>query len=38
MGNSEMWRAGKATRGLRPKTSARAAAKSAKGVQGRRRG
>ena len=38
MGNSEMWRAGKATRDLRPKTAARAAAKSAKGVQGRRRG
>jgi ketol-acid reductoisomerase len=38
MGNSEMWRAGEATRALRPKTSARTAAKSAKGVQGRRRG
>jgi len=38
MGNSEMWRAGAATRALRPKTSATAAAMSAKGVQGRRRG
>jgi hypothetical protein len=38
MGNSEMWRAGAATRALRPKTSATAAVKSAKGVQGRRRG
>ena len=38
MGNSEMWRAGEATRALRPKTSAGVRAKSAKGVQGRRRG
>jgi hypothetical protein len=38
MGNSEMWRAGEATRALRPQTSARATSKSAKGVEGRRRG
>jgi ketol-acid reductoisomerase len=38
MRNSEMWRAGEATRSLRPKTASKAASKSAKGVQGRRRG
>jgi ketol-acid reductoisomerase len=38
MRNSEMWRAGEATRALRPKTSAKAGSKTAKGVQGRQRG
>jgi len=35
LGNSEMWRAGKAVRALRPKEPARAIAKGAKGVAGR---
>ena len=35
MGNSEMWRAGKATRDLRPKESARKDLESAKGTAGR---
>jgi ketol-acid reductoisomerase len=35
MGNSEMWRAGKATRALRPKESEKAGAKTAKGIGGR---
>ena len=35
MGNSEMWQAGKATRGLRPKETARSDAKTAKGTGGR---
>ncbi|MFI5395647.1 MAG: ketol-acid reductoisomerase [Candidatus Binatia bacterium] len=35
MGNSEMWRAGKATRDLRPKESARTISKATKGVGGR---
>jgi ketol-acid reductoisomerase len=35
MGNSEMWQAGKATRALRPKESARSDAKTAKGTAGR---
>ena len=35
MGNSEMWQAGKATRALRPKETARSDAKTAKGVGGR---
>jgi ketol-acid reductoisomerase len=35
LGNSEMWRAGKAVRALRPKESARAIAKGTKGVAGR---
>jgi ketol-acid reductoisomerase len=39
MRNSEMWRAGEATRGLRPKNKAKAGpTKTAKGVQGRQRG
>jgi ketol-acid reductoisomerase len=38
MRNSEMWRAGEATRALRPKTSAKAGSTTAKGVQGRQRG
>jgi ketol-acid reductoisomerase len=36
MGRSEMWQAGKATRGLRPKTSGVAISKNAKGVAGRK--
>ena len=36
MGNSEMWQAGKATRALRPKEEAKAGAKTAKGVGGRK--
>jgi ketol-acid reductoisomerase len=36
MGNSEMWRAGKATRNLRPKTTGKAISKSAKGIGGRK--
>jgi ketol-acid reductoisomerase len=36
MGNSEMWQAGKATRSLRPKEEAKADAKTAKGVGGRK--
>ena len=35
LGNSEMWRAGKAVRGLRPKEAARLIAKGTKGVAGR---
>ena len=35
MGNSEMWRAGKATRALRPKATARKISKSTRGVRGR---
>ncbi len=35
MGNSEMWRAGKATRALRPKEPAKKISKSTKGVTGR---
>lgn len=35
MGNSEMWRAGKATRDLRPKEAAKAVSKGTKGVGGR---
>jgi ketol-acid reductoisomerase len=35
LGNSEMWRAGKATRALRPKEPARAIAADTKGVGGR---
>jgi ketol-acid reductoisomerase len=35
MGNSEMWRAGKATRGLRPKEAAKAISADTKGVGGR---
>ena len=38
MGNSEMWQAGKATRALRPKASARKITKSTKGVAGRKIG
>jgi len=36
MGNSEMWRAGKATRDLRPKEKAKAITKATKGVAGRK--
>ena len=36
MGNSEMWRAGKATRALRPKEKARKVSKRTKGVAGRK--
>jgi len=36
MGNSEMWRAGKTTRGLRPKEKARKISKSTKGLTGRK--
>src|SRR5436190_18741276 len=35
LGGSEMWRAGKAVRSLRPKEAARAIAKGTKGVEGR---
>ncbi len=35
MGNSEMWRAGKATRALRPKETARTITGDTKGVSGR---
>jgi ketol-acid reductoisomerase len=35
MGNSEMWRAGKATRALRPKEAARAVSADTKGIGGR---
>ena len=35
MGNSEMWRAGKATRNLRPKEAAREITSDTKGVGGR---
>jgi ketol-acid reductoisomerase len=37
MGGSEMWEAGKAVRGLRPKESARKISKSTKGIGGRKR-
>jgi ketol-acid reductoisomerase len=37
LGNSEMWRAGKAVRALRPREAARAIAKGTKGVEGRAR-
>jgi ketol-acid reductoisomerase len=37
MGNSEMWRAGKAVRALRPKESAKQISKSTKGIAGRDR-
>jgi ketol-acid reductoisomerase len=37
MANSEMWLAGKATRALRPKESARKISKATKGIAGRRR-
>jgi len=36
MGNSEMWLAGKATRALRPKETARKITKSTKGIAGRK--
>ena len=36
LGNSEMWRAGKATRSLRPKEHAKAITKGTKGVGGRK--
>ncbi len=36
MGNSEMWRAGKAVRNLRPKEKARATTRATKGVAGRK--
>jgi ketol-acid reductoisomerase len=36
MGNSEMWRAGKAVRSLRPRQKAKAVTRSTKGVAGRR--
>jgi len=36
MGNSEMWRAGKAVRSLRPKSRAKAVVKTTKGVKGRK--
>jgi ketol-acid reductoisomerase len=36
IGNSEMWRAGAATRNLRPKESAKKITKSTKGVGGRK--
>ncbi|MCC6695075.1 MAG: ketol-acid reductoisomerase [Candidatus Hydrogenedentes bacterium] len=36
IGNSEMWRAGAATRGLRPKEAAKKITKSTKGVGGRK--
>lgn len=35
LGNSEMWRAGKATRALRPKEPARTISKTTKGISGR---
>ena len=37
MANSEMWRAGQATRDLRPKGAAKAIAKGTKGVGGRQK-
>jgi ketol-acid reductoisomerase len=37
IGNSEMWRAGKAVRALRPKTPAKAISRTTKGVSGRAR-
>ena len=36
MGNSEMWRAGKATRSLRPKETAKKVTKATKGIAGRK--
>lgn len=36
MGNSEMWRAGKACRSLRPKEKAKAISKATKGISGRK--
>ncbi|HUS47073.1 MAG TPA: ketol-acid reductoisomerase, partial [Phycisphaerae bacterium] len=36
MGNSEMWRAGKATRALRPKEAAKKISKATKGIAGRK--
>ncbi len=36
MGNSEMWQAGKATRALRPKETAKKITKSTKGIAGRK--
>jgi ketol-acid reductoisomerase len=36
MGNSEMWRAGAAVRGLRPKESAKKITRGTKGVAGRK--
>jgi ketol-acid reductoisomerase len=36
MGNSEMWLAGKAARGLRPREKARAVTKATKGIAGRK--
>ena len=36
MGNSEMWLAGKAVRGLRPKEKAKAITKATRGVSGRK--
>ncbi len=36
LGNSEMWRAGKAVRSLRPKEKARATGKGTKGISGRK--
>jgi ketol-acid reductoisomerase len=36
IGNSEMWRAGKAVRDLRPKNTAKTVGKSTKGVGGRK--
>ncbi len=36
LGNSEMWRTGKAVRSLRPKEKAKAITKSTKGIAGRK--
>ncbi len=36
LGNSEMWRAGKATRALRPKEKARQITEDTKGIGGRK--
>jgi ketol-acid reductoisomerase len=36
MGNSEMWKAGKATRDLRPREKAKAGSSTAKGISGRK--
>ena len=38
IGNSEMWRAGKATRSLRPRQKAKAITKATRGIGGRARG
>jgi ketol-acid reductoisomerase len=38
MGNSEMWRAGKATRDLRPKDTARKTTRATRGTRGRTMG